>query len=346
MKTGGLPWMAVRWGFMTSRELLQLASDLKRPRSYALWVTLCWEAWIVEVGDPGTGAVSGFSVADLCKQVGWTGHWHTLVAAMKRAGMLVLQGKTLVHPGWLETPTGEWMRERAEHRETERIRKREYRAAADAFWSASMTQRVSHGTDMGQTRESHARPLLRKDPDLRSPLSPHPQTSGGDHSQPDADRTGPDRTRTGPATRAEWFLSNHPAPCAPEFCEGALASLSAEDWALVQFATANLRSPLHRGKRCSSMTGEVFLRKRAWYRFRPEWLAATAAPRASSSPETLERQAAELAAAVAKQRTAERTLELEEKRVALAASTDEGEKKWLSRQISALELALESERTN
>lgn len=264
-RRGEVPFVAVRVGRSNDpREVLGLAHELKIDRATALGYVVLWEEFILEVGDAMTGRVRGYSATHVAAKLGWRGRPAKLLEALKRAGLFAAQKGTFFHPAWLDTPTGDYARRKANDRETWRKEKETQRNAARARLLENNGADVS--PESGWTSGS-----------IPAGISPENaqkerMTSGG-HRPPTPPQGG-----GGLASRRwAWMLEHHPRPTNPEGCTALLEALTDDEWRMVVWAWTPATEGgglLYLSKiRLGRQTSYQFLHKGAFLQIRRQYLA-------------------------------------------------------------------------
>ena len=282
-RRGEVPFVAVPVGRSQNvKEILGLAAELKIPRAQALGYRVLFEELILSDGDARTGTVKGYTVAHLVTHLGHKGDGRKLVEALKRAGWFAMHRNTFKLVDWADSITGQYAARKAEDRETWRRQKQAQKAAAAAAALGS------NGVDvhLDSTWNGGGRPPVFQVENGQKER----KDSTPDHPPAPALRAGELASR-----RWEWLLSNHKRPTNPDGCRRILGAMSAEDWAMIQWAL----TPGSKGggllslskKRIGRKTAYDFLRNGAYLEIRPEYLEKLRAEqRPAATPETRERQ--------------------------------------------------------
>lgn len=273
-RRGEVPFVAIRVGrSQDPREVLGLARELKVSRATALGFVALWEEMILEVGDAITGRLKGYSANHIAAKLDFSGPPRRLLDALKTAGLLASHRGVFVHPYWRQSVTGQYASDRAELRESWRLKKQAQRDAGQPGDVPAMSP--GRLGDNGGTSQGTADidRLTNGNGAQTPPLAP--PRAGGDPG----------------ASRWEWLLAHHKRPMDAPRCTSYLSSLSDEDWALVQWVTelppGGGPLKLSRKKRVLAMDTHALLAKQAFLQLRPEWvekLRRDRAPERRSTP--------------------------------------------------------------
>jgi hypothetical protein len=267
-----LNFVAADDGLEEDPKLLTLGRILKVPRSTAFWFVMRWQRLILQKGNHLSGTLpKSYTAADIATFLDFTGDPRRLVDAMKRQGYLSFKkGRGFCYPAWRETTSGRYACRREEDRLRKETERRNGRSAvagpsAGVLGPSSDGRRVGPKTVEGQSTE-------RKQGSTTD-LPPDPPPGGGD-SFADA--------------RWDWLNQHAPTPQNRDSCKRLLATMSPEDWALVQRSFGLLRDPASsiskKNRRVLSWPTDQFLRKQAYLRFGPKERPTRTPPRQPSRP--------------------------------------------------------------
>jgi hypothetical protein len=267
-RRGEVPFVAIPVGQSNDpREVLGLARELKISRATALGYVALWQEMILERGDAMTGTLKGYSPMHVAEKLGYEGSPKKLLEAMKRAGWVTSHRGTFKFPGWKQSATGEYAKNRAERREWERWRKAEQRRKqreAELAGDGGQNNVQDVPGDVPGTTVGRPTPVPWEG------VHKERKESVGQPPQPPAER-GEGRGYA----RWRWVLENHQRPTNPEPCVKLLDAMPDEDWPLFQWVSlapeAGGPRSSSRKKRVLELDSHQILVKRAYLQFRREW---------------------------------------------------------------------------
>lgn len=296
-------------GFWDRPQLLKLVSLLRNDLAGAYWVR-CLELFMLH-GDRRGRLPKEYDALALAAKARYPGKPAVLFSAFRTAGLIVGGGrKPIAMANWQHSPAGRY----AELRELDRSRKRAARRAKG--------EDVRPGTSDGQAEDIH-RNSERKRERASADAPPSPPPAGGDLG----------------ATRWEWLRQHAEIPKNSRVCTRHLATLSDEDWALVQWVQGSrlrLAPLVGRKKRLLKHDTAKFLSESEWLAFSGEWKAELAkverakkrAANGNQQPESAQlEQAAKARLDADAQATAKRLGELQEQLRAEGMRPDEARAK-------------------
>jgi hypothetical protein len=251
-----LNFVAVEDGLEEDPKLGTLQRILKVERPTAFWYVVRLRRLILHHGNHLTGALpKRFSDDDIASFLEFSGRPRKLVDALKRQGFLGRRsGRGYAYPDWLGTITGRYASQRESDRlyhEKQRVERRRSGDVGRQSDDASADSRAT-SSDIPGSRNKERNPA--------GPPVPPPE--GGQALG---------------ATRWDWLMNNAPTPQNREVCVRYLAAMSADDWALMQFAYETKKRGTPgigvRNARTLAWPTDTFIRKTAYLRFSSHWRA-------------------------------------------------------------------------
>jgi hypothetical protein len=249
-----LNFVAAEEGLEDSPELIQLARELKVPRSEAFWFVMRVRRLVILSGNMRTGALSRtHTPSRIAGFLEWSRSPTRLISALKQASFLKSRkGRGFFYVNWGDTITGRYAR----RREIDRIR---HERANDLRGASVEIPRNVRGASAEPLHHSEGnRDKASKQGAGDRPPGP-PQPGGASEA----------------LARWNWILEHAPCPQNRKACEAILGRMPDDEWALVQRAyDATLRTgpPIALSRRTLSALEwgtDRFLAKQAYFRFKP-----------------------------------------------------------------------------
>lgn len=243
-----LNFVAVEDGLEEDPKIVSLARILHTSRALAVWYVVRLRRMVLRHGNHITGSLPrNFNDEDLASFLEFEGRAHALIVALKKQGYLAKKsGRGFLYPDWEKTITGRY----ASQRERDRMWHEKHRKErlSDDVGRQSLDASADSRTTSDDIQTG------RKEGSLMAPPCSPPK--GG---------------LSKGLTRWAWLMENAPTPQNKDLCARYLATMSPEDWELVQFAyTSRQKGGPNisvKNARALAWPTDTFLRKSAFYRF-------------------------------------------------------------------------------